>query len=115
MQRHELTAWLGPAAAELTPEQITRIGQVARDLAERFPDEGDRETALSTAVQYLLGDTTADEIGRRLLDARLAARAAYVAAEQYAVMLVDDGAPKAVAARAVGIDRMSLLKALGER
>jgi ActR/RegA family two-component response regulator len=38
-----------------------------------------------------------------------------VAAEQVAVMLHRDGTPEAAAARAVGIDRMSLRRALGKR
>ena len=118
MQDYELTAWLGPAADELTAEQTDRVRAEAQQIAQRYPDpdeQPERDAALSAVVQYLLGETTPEDAGRALIIARQAERAAYVAAEQVAVMLVRDGHPKATAARQVGIDRMSLLKALGER
>lgn len=118
MQDHELMAWLGPAADDLTPEQLERIAAEAARIAERYPDpdeQPERDAALSAVVQYLLGDTTPEDAGRALSDARRREREAYAAAETIAVMLVGDGSPKATAARRAGIDRMSLLKALGER
>lgn len=114
----DLVTWLGPAADDLTPEQIERVRAEARDIAERYPDpdhQPERDAALSAVVQYLLGDTTPEDADRALVDARRRAREAFVAAEQIAVLLVRDGTPKAIAARRAGIDRMSLLKALGER
>lgn len=113
-----LMAWLGPAAAELTPEQIERAADASRDIDTRYPDpdeEQERQAALSATVQYLLGETTAAEAEGALITARARERDAYVAAVQVAVMMVRDGTPKATAARECGIDRMSLLKALGER
>ena len=80
-----------------------------------------RDAALSAVVQHLLGETTPEEAARTLIDARAAERRAYAAALQHAVMVVGDnvqaGRPpqKATAARLAGVDRMSLLKALGER
>src|SRR5690606_42046674 len=94
MQDHELMAWLGPAADDLTPERIERISAEARRIAERWsdPDEQpERDAALSTVVQYLLGETTPEDAGRALLDARRREREAYAAAETIAVMLVGDG------------------------
>lgn len=114
----DLMAWLGPAADELTPEQIERVAAEARRIDERYPDpdeQPERDAALSAAVQYLLGETTPEDARRTLDDARRREREAFVAAEQIAVMLVGDGSKKATAARLVGIDRMSLLTALGER
>lgn len=114
----DLMAWLGPAAADLTAEQIERVAEAARDINERYPDpddQADRDAALSAVVQYLLGDTTAEDANRALIDARRREREAYVAALQVAVLLAGDGVPKAVAARRAGVDRMRLLKALGER
>lgn len=114
----ELLAWLGPAAKDLTPEQLERVAAESREIDERYPDpdeQDEREAALSAVVQYLLGDTTAEDVNRELIAARTRERAAYVAALQVAVMLTRDGTPKAAAARAVGIDRMRVLKALGER
>lgn len=115
---NELMAWLGPAAEELTPEQIDRVAVESRDIDERYPDRDDadqREAALSAVVQYLLSETTADEVNRVLIGARNEARRAYATALQVAVMMSRDGTPKATAAREAGIDRMGLLKALGER
>jgi hypothetical protein len=118
MPSNDLTTWLGPAANDLTPEQIERVAEVARDLDRRYPDpdeQPERDAALSATVQYLLGETTPEEAGRALLAARLAEQAAYVSALQIAVLLVADGTPKKKAAERAGVDRMSLLKALGER
>ena len=136
MQDHELMAWLGPAADDLTPEQIQRVADEARRIADRWPDpdhQPERDAALSAVVQHLLGETSAEEAARALVDARRRRREAdarrrereadarrrereaYAAAETIAVALVHDGTPKATAARRAGIDRMSLLRALGER
>lgn len=114
----DLMAWLGPAADELTPEQIERVADAARDIEQRYPDpdeQRERETALNATVQYLLGEVTAEEANRALVEARLRERDAYVTALQVAVLRHRDGTPKATAARESGIDRMGLLKALGER
>lgn len=118
MPDRDLMAWLGPAADDLTAEQIERVAEAARDIAERYPDpdeQPERDAALSATVQYLLKETTAEEANRALIDARRREREAYVTALQVAVMLVGDGVPKATAARRAGIDRMRLLNALGER
>lgn len=113
----DLTIWLGPAA-QLTPEQRERFDDEARAVEARYPDPDDFdrcEAALSATVQHLLGDVTPDEAARNLINARIAEGRAFAAAVQVAVMLVHDGEPKATSARRCGIDRMSLLAALGER
>lgn len=124
---NDLMAWLGPAAEELTPEQIERVAEASRDIEQRYPDPDEheeREAALSAVVQYLLGDTTAEDAKRELIEARGRERRAYVAALQVAVMMVRDARQAGVSERIVdkkgkaeacGVDRMSLLKALGER
>ncbi|MFI2664898.1 hypothetical protein [Micromonospora carbonacea] len=118
MATDDLMAWAGPAWAELTDEQRDQLAAAADDITQRYPDpddQDDRDAALSATVQYLLGEATADDTARALLAARRAARAAYVAAVQHAVMMVRAGRQKKAAALACGIDRMTLLKALGER
>lgn len=118
MPTSDLTAWLGPAADDLTPEQIERVAAQAAAIAERYPHPDDqhlRDAALTVTVQHLLGEVTAEEVDRALITARLAEARAYAAAVQMATLLVADGEPKATAARRSGVDRMSLLKALGER
>jgi len=120
----DLTAWLGPAAGQLTAEQLERVADESRRIGERYPDPDEqdlRDAALSAVVQYLLGDTTPDEAARALTDARVAEARAYAAALAVGVALVRDRQQagqrpdKAGTARTVGVDRMSLLKALGER
>lgn len=107
------------AVDELTAEQVEAVRTAARDLDERYPDpdeQPEREAALSATVQYLLGETGTEDAKRRLIAARTEERAAYVAALQVAVMAHrHGGVAKATAAREVGIDRMRVLKALGER
>ena len=57
MQRYELEAWLGPAAEDLTPEQIDLLHQEAVEIESRYPDDPDaQEAELVAATQYLLGD-----------------------------------------------------------
>lgn len=111
--------WLGPAAEQLTAEQIEIVREAAADVQQRYPDvdeQPERDAALSATVQLLLGDTSAHDASRTLIAARAEERRAYVHAEQVGVLLHrTQGVPKATAAEAVGISRMSLLKALGER
>lgn len=115
----ELRAWLGPANDDLTEEQIETLAEQARDIAARYPDpdeQPEREAAMATTVQFLLDEIDPRDVARTLIAARAEERRAYVTAEQAAVLLHRlDGVPKARAADSVGISRMSLLKALGER
>lgn len=114
----DLLAWLGSAAEELTTEQIERVRTEAAAIEDRYPDPDDfdkREAALSATVQYLLGETTANDARQELTQARSHERTSYVTALQIAVMMVRDGGEKKGSAEACGIDRMGLLKALGER
>jgi len=111
-------AWLGPVADDLTDAQRERFADEWDEITARYPDRDDDEeatAALTACVQYLLGETTAEDAGaerRRTQRAEMVARAA---ARQVARMAALDGMPKAAAARAAGLDRMTLLKDLGER
>jgi len=114
----DLLVWLGPAADAMTPEQIERTRVEAARIFARYPgtDHLDEyQAALSATVQHILGDVTPGDVERELGTARAREREAYAAALQVAVMLHADGERKSTAARLTGIDRMSLLKALGER
>ncbi|HEU4752841.1 MAG TPA: hypothetical protein VFU47_07005, partial [Armatimonadota bacterium] len=114
----DLMAWLGPAAADLTPEQIDRVRTEAAAIRRRYPDpdeQPERDAALSAVVQYLLGEFGPGDAARALIDARRREQEAVAAATWVGVMLVREGAAKTAAAAAAGIDRMTLLKALGER
>ena len=118
MQTHELMAWLGPAAAELTPEQIERLSTEADRIDARYPHpdyEEERQAALSAAVQYLLGETTPGDAGRALIRARRVEAEALAASQQIAAMAVHDKImSETAAAEAVSIDRMTLRDYLGK-
>lgn len=108
MQRHELEAWLGPALEDLTPEQVDRLHQEAIAIYDCYPDSDDaddREAALSAAVQYLLGELTVEEAGRRWHEAWAAARRAREQAIQVAAMAEADGMHTADITRATGLLR----------
>jgi hypothetical protein len=114
----DLIAWLGPAADDLTPDQIDRLHREAQRIYSRYPDPDDqelRDAALSAAVQWLLGDITLERAREELVSARIAAARASAAAQQVAVMAHGDGMPESRAAAAAGIDRMTLRRALGKR
>jgi hypothetical protein len=116
--RRDIEAWLGPALDEMTEEQIDRMQQAADRIDDRYPDpddEQEREAARIAACQYLLGEVTPEQVAENLAKARRAEMAASVAAQQVAVMVVEDGMPEAKAARLVGLDRMTIRKALGKR
>lgn len=118
MPSDDLMEWLGPAVDELTAEQIERVREEGRRIDERYPErdeQPERDAALSAVVQMLLGETTPDDVRRALIEARAAETRAFAAALAVGVLLVGEGSKKATAALAVGVDRMSLLKALGER
>lgn len=113
MERHELEAWLGPALEDLSPEQVDRLHREAEAIDERWPDPDDaddREAALAAAVQYMLGELTVEEAGRRRRETRAAERHARVQAIQLACMATEDGVPTAAAARVVGLDRQVLIR-----
>lgn len=111
MQRYELEAWLGPAAEDLAPEQIDRLHRTALDLESRYPDDPwAQEAALIAATQYLLGDLTPEEAGRRRRSTAAAERHARVQSIQVALMAAEDGLPTATAARLAGIDRQVLVR-----
>lgn len=116
--RDELEVWLGPALADLTEEQIERLGAETARIHERYPDPDEqdlRDAAMTGAVQYLLGETSLDEAGANLTKARLRLERTMAAAKQVAAMASADGVPDAEAARRARIDRMTLLKVLGKR
>lgn len=114
----EMQAWLGPAAEEMDEDQTERFAAAWEAAGKRYPDEDDqdrRDAMLSAAVQYLLKEGTIDEAGERRAQTRAESLVASAAAQQWAIMAVEDGMAEAVAARRAGIDRMWLRKQLGKR
>jgi hypothetical protein len=116
MPSDDLLAWLGPAAEELTPEQIETVAEQARLIDARIDADlqDERDAALAAVVQFLLGETDAEEAKRTLTATRAAERRATAAAAQVGAMLTLSGTSEVAAAAAVGIDRMTLRDALGK-
>ncbi|WP_436700992.1 hypothetical protein [Nocardioides sp. BYT-33-1] len=115
----EWTAWLGPAAEEMTDEQRALFETEADAATERIGDDPDlaheREAAWSLIVQYLLGDTTLDEVGDKWRTARDAYAEALRDVKTVARVAASSGVPEAEVARRAGLDRMQVRKLLGKR
>lgn len=117
MQRHELEAWLGPALSELREDQIERLAEEQKRIADRFPhpdEHAQREACMSAAVQYLLGETTIDDAGRARTEAYWIAECARYAAATIAAMAVDDGMTETEAAKRARVDRMTIRHVRGK-
>lgn len=119
-QRYEIEAWLGDARDEMTDEQIEAFCRIADEIGERYPDPDDadeREAALITAHQILMGETdVVDELAGSLTRARTAEFRALAGLRQAATMLVPDGREtEAGFARHAGVDRMAVRGWLGKR
>ncbi|MEV0766565.1 hypothetical protein [Nocardia sp. NPDC050435] len=87
-------------------------------VAAMFPAPEDaplRQAAAEAAERYRRGELSLEQIGARLAEARRAEAAARAAARIAGVLAVRSGGSKAGTAAALGVDRMALLKWLGER
>lgn len=84
--RHRWHAWLGPAADDITDEQLAQLDAASDAIGTRWPDPDDtedRERALSAAAQVILGDATLEATGqawRASVRAEASARAALTGA-----------------------------------
>lgn len=113
--RDTWAAWLGPAADTITDDQLARLDAVSAALEPRWPDGDpdhveDRTAALSAAVQVLLGDTTLEEVGAALQQARRVEHERMVALT--GALLASDGSERELEMRS-GVARMTVRKALG--
>ncbi|MCU1687765.1 MAG: hypothetical protein JWQ81_8504 [Amycolatopsis sp.] len=117
MQRHELDAYLGDFANDLTADQKAELLSASDDIDALYPEDDDldeRQAAFSAAVQYVMGDLDAPSAGDNLLIARNATASAMAAARQIAVMATASGAKEAPLARELGVDRMTVRSWLGK-
>ncbi len=128
MTHHDL-AHLGADVELLSADQLVVLDEAMQDIQRRYPDPDDpddhrggklaaerRSAATAATLEYLLGHTTLESARRNLETTRAAARVAFVAAVQTAVLAHRlHGVEKKPAAAYAGVDRMQLLKALGER
>lgn len=112
------TIWLGPAADDMTADQLDRFEREAAETIDRIGDDPDlqeeRDAALSALVQYLLGETTIDEAGQQRRDTASAARLALLVSQQVARLAVQDGMSESEAGRRAGLDRMVVRRLMGK-
>jgi hypothetical protein len=105
MQRHELDAWLGPDG--WTDEQRGKIAEDFGTWERQHPDaDQDEAAAMLTAIAQHHDGTLKIP---NLAEVRREAKAAVV------VSVTVGGMSEAEAARAAGVDRMSVRKWLGKR
>lgn len=117
----DLIAWLGPVADTATPGQLDAIATAADRIADRYPEEDlrdDRETALSGAVQVIIGDDTLEGLGSGWRTARAAEMTAHatltggiIAAR---VLHSERVLPEVEIEHRTGMSRDSVRKALGK-
>ena len=121
-QRTNLTAWLGPAADTLTPEQRARFEELVdaydRDIVRARPGYGtdayderdyqdDTDAAWTAALEIADGTIDLVQTGRDY-------DAAKTRAKQAAIMAVISGESEAKAAQLTRFSRPALRKALGK-
>jgi hypothetical protein len=114
MQQHELEAWLGPALAEMTPDQVSALVKTIADAIEaRYDDEALRCVAASGALQIVLSQGTLEQLGEALARARQEEREA-MAMLTGALIASADTDSEASLARRAGVTRVTVRKALGK-
>lgn len=107
-------AWLGPAAADITDDQLAALGAASDAIETRWPDRDlaeTRERALSAAAQVILGEATLESVGAAYLAARRAERNAIAALT--GALLVSAGSERVLEERS-GVARATVRKALGK-
>jgi hypothetical protein len=115
----ELEAWLEPVADTATPDQLEIITEGVSAIAFRYPEEDladDRETALSGAVQVIIGDDTLEALGaawRAKRAAELTAHAALTGGIIATHAMMPTLSEAKIADR-TGMGRISVRKALGK-
>jgi len=113
MRLDELKAWLGDALAQLDDEQLALLQRESDRLDRIYPEEDEIPlwtAAMSATVQYVLGETTVDEVGKALGKARWELALAMAAAKQVAVVATQSpSVTDPQASFQAGIDRKSLV------
>ena len=122
MERYELEAWLGPAADDMTPEQIDTFAGMVDQIDTRYPgrdhgqhpDEEAAGEAMAGALMILLGDDELAGIAREWSDRRLAERAAMARLTGAIIATRATGKPETEIAAEAGLNRRTVRLALGK-
>lgn len=113
MQQHELEAWLGPALAEMTPDQVSAMARYADIIEGRYDDEAQRSVAASGALQIVLSDGTLEQLGEALARARQEECEAMAILTGALIASADTDSESSLARRA-GVTRVTVRRALGK-
>ena len=113
MQRHELEAWLGPALAGMTPDQVDAMARYADAIKDRYDDEALRGLAAGGALLVTLADSTLEQLGEALARARQEEREAMAMLTGALIASADTDSESSLARRA-GVTRVTVRKALGK-
>jgi len=122
MKNHDYTAWLGPAAEQLTDDQRCAFDRVAGELNARYPerdaageptDDTRGGEGMTGACMVLLGDATLAELAGDWSRARVVERDAMARLTGAIMATVEQGATEADIVRATGITRRTIRKAMG--
>lgn len=107
----ETLTWLGPAAEELSDDQLERFERSAADITDRYGDDPDMAEAiqveLSATVQWILGETSLEQVRDTVMTYRYGTR-------QIARLAAEDGISEAEIAARTGLNRTTVRKALGK-
>ena len=106
-QTHEVLAYLGDAAGDVTAEQVETL----RRVFDRIP--ADNAYAGSAAAEMLLGDLTMDQMVSDLAAARAAYDAALGRAAGVMLLMDEQGVSPTEIAKALGVTRPTVYKRLG--
>lgn len=113
MQRYELEAWLGPALAGMTPDQVAAMARYVEAIEGRYDDEALRSVAAGGALLVVLSDCTLEQLGEALARARREEREAMAALTGALIASADTDSESSLARRA-GVTRVTVRKALGK-
>ena len=113
MQRHELDAWLGPALAEMTPDQVAAMARYDDMIAAPYDDEARRRAAASGARQIALSEGTLEQLGEALARARQEEREAMAILTGALIASAETDSESSLARRA-GVTRVTVRKAIGK-
>ena len=113
MQQYELEAWLGPALAEMTPDQVAAMARYIGAIEACYYDEALRSVAAGGALQIVLSDGTLEQAGEALARARRAERDAMATLTGALIASAETDSESSLARRA-GVTRVTVRKALGK-
>lgn len=116
MQQYELEAWLGPALAEMTPDQVDAMARYVDAIEDRYDDryeDVERSAAAAGAMQIVLSDSTLEQLGEALARARQEEREAMAMLTGAIIASADTDSESSLARRA-GVTRVTVRKALGK-